>query len=177
MTLQCLMCSSGQSKEELCKANPKLSGCEEPSEESEEPSESQEDVECPDEKYVNTSIKVKKADSKKISLVLKDPVDPVCECYDKCMNDEGDFVYWAYGVGKKGATCTCYGEGKKIKLKTVSGDSIIGYLTEEGKTQIEKKKGGRRRRERRTRAPKEGKESRKERKERKKNKEDGDGGN
>merc|ERR1719412_2518793 len=68
MTLQCLMCSSGKSKEELCKANPKLSGCDESSE---EPSESQEDVDCPDDKYVNTSMKVKKADSKKISLVLK----------------------------------------------------------------------------------------------------------
>merc|ERR1719384_719764 len=45
------------------------------------------EVECPEEAVVNTSLKVKKGKTKKVELTDKD-ADPLCECYDKCLNDE-----------------------------------------------------------------------------------------
>merc|ERR1719499_2413521 len=107
------------------------------------------DVECPEEKYVNTSLKIKKADKETVKLIIEN-ADPMCECFDKCKSAETTYSYWAYSMKRNKPICTCYGEGKRMKLKDQSG-ATSGYLTDKGKTMIEKKKNRARRTRRRRR--------------------------
>jgi len=94
-------------------------------------------------KYVGTQIKVKKGESRSPKLQGGDDYDPVCECYDLCAAID-NMVYFQYYMKKDSPKCMCYGTGK-MNAKPKTGYTS-GYLTENGKKQLDKKTRTRRRR-------------------------------
>lgn len=98
------------------------------------------------EAYPNTMTKVKKGENQFVQLVDKN--DPVCECYDLCTKLAADMDIFLYYFKNDKAKCKCMKANPnkfKINMKARAGYTS-GFITDAGKTNMDKKKNKKRRR-------------------------------